>query len=401
MFKDKRIKAIRLYFLLPLFFISFPLSAELTQESEISVLTIEPGEELYSVFGHTAIRIKDAGQNTDLIYNFGTFDFSTECFYMKFIRGDLQYYLSVYPYSDLLYELLFSHRSLYEQTLNLDLPAKIRIRQILDSLVSVNYHYPYKFFGDNCSTRVRDIFELSDIDSIHFNYGQFPENKTYRELIATYLGNKPYIRTGIDILLGPEADKKTRCRNYMFLPDYLMKGLDGATYRENDETKKIAGTPLLIVNAGNNAETRNKTYPIVIWIIVGALFILTIAELILKKYFKWIDRIIFLFSGMLGILLIFMWIWSRHIELQFNINLFWVNPLNLVFIYGQSLVNNSRNRIVFYLLLICILSGLFFFALLSLGLQFVPSSAILMAIIIIIRESRITMRLKNRIFIKK
>ena len=42
---------------------------------QVSLITCAPGTELYSVFGHTALRIVDSAANTDIIYNYGTFNF--------------------------------------------------------------------------------------------------------------------------------------------------------------------------------------------------------------------------------------------------------------------------------------------------------------------------------------
>ena len=53
-----------------------------------------PGQELYSTFGHSALRITDTVTNQDIVYNYGTFYFGDPDFYTKFVRGKLMYYLS-------------------------------------------------------------------------------------------------------------------------------------------------------------------------------------------------------------------------------------------------------------------------------------------------------------------
>ncbi|MGB4123796.1 MAG: DUF4105 domain-containing protein, partial [Bacteroidales bacterium] len=66
----------------------------LSNEAQISILTVDSGKEIWTVFGHTAIRIHDPINNIDEVYTYGTFDFDQNRFYLKFLRGNLIYYLS-------------------------------------------------------------------------------------------------------------------------------------------------------------------------------------------------------------------------------------------------------------------------------------------------------------------
>src|SRR5580765_926960 len=84
----------------------------------LSIITCGPGDELYSLFGHTALRITDSSNNSDIVYNWGTFSFDEPNFYLKFLRGNLLYYVSADNFSDFLYEYSYEHRSVYEQVLN-------------------------------------------------------------------------------------------------------------------------------------------------------------------------------------------------------------------------------------------------------------------------------------------
>ena len=62
-------------------------SVKLSKDATISILTCSPGNELYSLFGHTGIRVVDKANNMDIVFNYGTFDFATQGFYFKFARG--------------------------------------------------------------------------------------------------------------------------------------------------------------------------------------------------------------------------------------------------------------------------------------------------------------------------
>ena len=77
---------------------SFSQSVKLSVYSEVSIITVGPGDELFEAFGHSAIRIKDPVLNFDLIYNYGMFDFKAPNFYLNFVKGDLLYKVARYPF---------------------------------------------------------------------------------------------------------------------------------------------------------------------------------------------------------------------------------------------------------------------------------------------------------------
>lgn len=73
-------------FFLILLTASTSASVKLSKDATISILTCSPGNELYSLFGHTGIRVVDKANNMDIVFNYGTFDFATQGFYFKFAR---------------------------------------------------------------------------------------------------------------------------------------------------------------------------------------------------------------------------------------------------------------------------------------------------------------------------
>ncbi|HEX2933973.1 MAG TPA: DUF4105 domain-containing protein, partial [Bacteroidales bacterium] len=89
--------------LISLFLVLSPLAVSAqypTDSARISLITLTPGEETYAAFGHSAIRVSDPRQGFDYVYNYGTFDFDTPNFYLKFSFGRLLYCLSMSNYSD-------------------------------------------------------------------------------------------------------------------------------------------------------------------------------------------------------------------------------------------------------------------------------------------------------------
>lgn len=108
------------------FLYNYSQSNTLTESSKVSIITCGTGNESYSLYGHTAIRIKDSLRGIDVVYNYGAFDFNTPNFMLKFVKGDLQYFVTTNNYADFEYSYKYENRSIYEQELNLTIDQKTK-----------------------------------------------------------------------------------------------------------------------------------------------------------------------------------------------------------------------------------------------------------------------------------
>ena len=208
---------------------TFSQNKSLSQNATVSVFTCGRGEELYSTFGHTAIRIKDITTNLDVVYNYGAFDFRIDNFYLKFVKGDLQYFINATSYEDFIYEYKYYDRSVVEQELNLNQVQKQNLFDKLNtSLMSDESHYTYKFIDRNCTTMV--------VEKINETIGKNLINKvddksiSYRTVLYPYFDNYFWYKLGINIVFGAKTDKKAE---KLFLPIELLNSLDKANYNGN------------------------------------------------------------------------------------------------------------------------------------------------------------------------
>ncbi|HSB91941.1 MAG TPA: DUF4105 domain-containing protein, partial [Flavitalea sp.] len=208
-----------------------PLKAQDSCGIEVSLLTCSPGDELYSTFGHSAFRVKDRMRDTDIIFNYGTFDFGDPDFYKKFVRGKLLYFVSIQDFQGFREDYRAERRGIIEQKLNLSCEDRQSLYEALrTNLKEENRYYKYEFLYDNCSTRLKDILKKTSNSGVQF-HNIVPEPvPTFRDMIHTYLdaGEKYWSKLGIDMLLGNRIDKIPTNEQAMFLPDYLMKGFDSA-----------------------------------------------------------------------------------------------------------------------------------------------------------------------------
>ena len=229
--------------LLLLFLLPFYCPAQenhLSDKAIISVITCGPSqEELYTAFGHSAIRVFDPKYNFDAVYNYGVFDFNQPNFYLNFAKGFLYYKLGVYDYQNFQAHYVMDNRYVHEQVLNLNQHQKQKLFDYLqNNALPQNQSYPYDYFYNNCATKIRDVIEAAlGKENVTFDGSYIKTKYTIRDLTDIYLRDQPWGDLGIDICLGLPMDKVATPYEYMFLPDYIESGFDHA-YIKNDNGKE-------------------------------------------------------------------------------------------------------------------------------------------------------------------
>lgn len=340
-------------FLLCLFILTRPVNAQVDSCGlQISLLTCSPGEELYSTFGHTAIRVKDNTNGLDVVFNYGTFEFSPD-FYAKFIQGKLRYYLSVEEFGNFMYQYQMESRSVVEQPLELSCTEEQQLFGALRlNAQEQNRYYLYDFLFDNCTTRARDIIAGNTKAPVVFPRVIPEEVPTFRDLIHTYLdlGGQYWSKLGIDILLGAKLDRKVTNQQSMFLPDYLKRGMDGARVQQHPV---VTGTvPVLTMPSPLNKGSLFRPS-----VVFSVLLVLALALQFTRKRWstvalKVFDTVLFLLLGLAGLLLLFMWFGTDHRVTQNNYNLLWALPTHTVVAWvlyrGKAWVA-TYFRVVFWL----------------------------------------------------
>jgi len=319
-------KAIFLFPLLLIWSFSQGQSAD-TSHLRISLITCGPGKELYSIWGHTAIRVTDSSTGMDVAFNYGTFDNSDPYFYVKFTRGMMRYALSVDDYNAFLQEYIQDHRSVTEQKLMLNGEEKERLFNLLKNNASEeNRYYNYRFYEDNCTTRAKGIINNSTHDSIIFKNVLTANVPTYRELIHKNLDSfhQYWSKFAIDFLLGSNLDKQISNEQSMFLPDYLMRGFDSATLQQHP----FVGETNIVIKGNNANDSRSFFTPFSLFSLLALVFILLTFSKNGKaqKVLRIADAGFFFSLGLLGILIVFVWIGRVDSVCRNNLNVLWAWP---------------------------------------------------------------------------
>lgn len=311
---------------------------ELSEKAYASLLTCSSGEEMYAAFGHTALRINDSINGIDIVYNYGTFNFNTSNFYVKFAKGTLLYLLNDEPFYAFERDYEYENRWVREQIFDLTPQQLLLLYELLNNnLKPENKSYQYDIFYDNCSTRVRDIIEK--ILGGKVNYIENSEELTFRDLLFPFIENKYWIRFGIDLLLGKPIDKITDTRESCFLPQHLYNAVANM---QNPETgKPLVASDKEIVSKHTFTEEKNVllTPNVFFWILFFLFLIISFITYIKKRHVFLFDKILFIIVGLYALLVLFMMLWSEHASVSPNLNILWSFP----FIIPVYLFISNRN----------------------------------------------------------
>lgn len=346
-------------------FISFSQN-KLSAQSRVSLVTIAPGTELYSFFGHTLIRVYDPDTGLDRAYSYGTFDFQTENFYWKFLKGTLPYSLSYNQMSDVLnYYAQYENRTLREQVLALNEQQRNQVFQLLETnYLPENRYYQYKFFYDNCATRIRDIFEKTAPGVYPWEKLQQLKGLSYRDWMNRYLPENSWVTFGMNLALGFPSDVKASASQACYLPD----NLEIATAQGTFQNKKIVEASLTLFEAQPNSPVGfDPLGPVTVLMVISGLLLLLSTRFSHKKALLYgLDIAIFFIYGLLGMLIFFLATATDHEVMAYNISCLFLWPINFPLVFwfaknpNQSLWKKYI-RIAFWVAIIAALIAAYFY----------------------------------------
>jgi hypothetical protein len=312
------------------------LSPAKAQFWEVSLLTADPGTELYSSFGHSAIRMRELGPGgRDLVFNFGTFDFDTPNFYGKFATGKLNYMLSVATYDRFIVEYDYYKRGLREQVLDLNEEQKDFLLQHLDAQYAPERRfYKYDFFYNNCATKIRDAFDVVIGEQLVWS-DTLAEEKTFRNLIDEFVLPLPWADFGIDLALGSVIDRPATELEKQFLPTYMEQAFAKATIVKNGVSRPLVKQSRVLLEYPKEATQQSLLNPsVVFWFLAIIFAALTGYGFKKGKLMKVLDIALFGILGILGLVVTFLWFFTDHSATLWNWNILWAFPGHLVLVWG-------------------------------------------------------------------
>ncbi len=320
-----------------LFSISFSFSQAsstigLSKFSQISIITSGPGDVLYEKFGHTAIRVKDPMLQLDLIYNYGIFDFDNPNFFVDFTKGYMKYKLARYPFYIALKSSQQDKRWVKEQVLNLTEEQKNKFFQILEiNAAPKNASYLYDPYFDNCATKPRDIIKKVLGDNLIFKDNFVSEDLSLRQLMNKEIHLNTWGSLGINVALGSRLDKVATANEYLYLPDYVFEALNSSkVLKDGKESDLVLKMNVLLDFEEKKSESDNISPFLVILLLSLIGMFITYKDYKNDKRTKWLDFTLFFSTGIIGLLIVYLWFFTNHSTAPNNFNFLWAFAPNLI-----------------------------------------------------------------------
>lgn len=333
-FKRKTIDIVLVIFLLlthslPTFSQSQGLGSQM-DSVEISLLTCGPRSNVYSLYGHTAIRYQDKSNGTDLAVNYGMFSFGKPFFVLRFVFGLTDYEMGVEYFSDFVAQYSASGCGIRQQTLNLTNDEKAAIA----AAIATNYQpenrvYRYNYFYDNCTTRARDILLGHVKGDIKYSRKTGNEKVSFRDMIHKYNETHRWARFGNDLLLGVKADLPTTFNEQQFLPENLSNDFAGAVViRGGNKGQSLvtSDTWILPRTSGTGSDSFPMSPRTCMATFAIATLLLTLAEHKRKANYWVYDAIVMTADGLCGLILLAM-VFSQHPTVSLNLQILLLNPV--------------------------------------------------------------------------
>lgn len=307
-----------------------------TEDSiRFSLLTCGAGEEIYSLFGHTAIRYENFTRGIDAVFNYGIFSFNTPNFILRFTLGETDYQLGVTSYKQFAYEYTWAGRDVWQQTLNLNAEEKKKLLALLEeNYLPQNRIYRYNFFYDNCATRPRDQIERAVQGTLEYadDMTSFQTGISFRDIVHQYTIGHSWARFGIDLCLGSQADKDITRRQMMFAPFYLKDFLAKAQLKNAQGMERpLVSSEDHIIQSPQQTSTEEAPSPLQTAFLLFTIVTIVTAYGIYRRKSLWLlDLLLFLAAGVAGCILAFLASFSQHPAVSPNYLLFLFHPLHLL-----------------------------------------------------------------------
>lgn len=358
--------------------------AQSANDTTFYLITCGPGTETYSIYGHSALRIVVPQKGIDSVYNWGVFDYDTPNFAWKFAKGRLDYMLQAQSFNSFMQSYFYEERSVYAQRINITAQETRKLAELVnENLKPANRNYRYDFFYDDCSTRIRDLLEKSIGDILRYPPPESGKVPTFRDMVAKYQNPYPWLRFGVDLIMGSTSDKKAGFRDRMFLPLDLKEELSESFVQRDGKMIPLLQNPVILLDYPSPAPKQNfLTAPPFVFTLLITLILILAALTKSIKIIRIIDIIIYSVFSVLAILMIFFNFFTDHEQMRWNLNIIWLNPVILICLVLLIL---NKTPAIWFRILFYISAG--FIVLHILLPQDFNIAFTLMAIILLIRSS--------------
>lgn len=328
-------------------FLSFFLFCSKSSSQEFSIYTCSPGDEIYSTFGHSAIRYRDSAQQIDWVYNYGLFNFYDPYFIPKFIWGRMDYMVGKEPTDQFLEIYSGANRTVSEQKLNLTDVQRDSLLQYLEwNILEENRVYRYDFLFNNCATKIIDVIQ-NNCQGVQLKFYEDKKPRSFRQHIHAYARERcPWTDWGMDLGIGKRTDQPTTPREACFLPDYVAKTLDLSfnTINQQPLVSSVVLSPISQIEDASSSWFGPRILPFFTFL-MAILYFQTKKPFILKCILFYLRL-----CSLAGLFLLILWFCTEHKVVHWNTNILWLNPLLWLF---ANDIKRKRGRLWLFVAIMC------------------------------------------------
>ena len=309
---------------------------------EISLLTCDPHDEVYSLYGHTAIRVQNHITHQDFAVNYGVFDSTVDHFVVRFVFGLTDYMMGIFDFDRFLDEYRYYGSAVYVQRINMKREEKLQFLSALaENARPENVVYRYNYFYDNCTTHARDMLLRCINGVVEYSPTPLQEGcQTYRSLVHLKTKDYPWAAFGNDALLGVGSDFETPHDGRQFLPEVLMQDFEKAKIKNADGTVRcLVDSSYCVLQSGTPYHNDDFVMPFrprtcSLLFLCAVLALVLVQRFVIKRRLPWLEYSVCCIYGLVGMLLTAM-IFSQHPTVSVNFQIFTMNPLLLVLAFPK------------------------------------------------------------------
>lgn len=301
---------------------------------EVYLMTMGQGDRIWERFGHNALGVRDRTRGTDIVYNWGTFSFEAPGFVARFVTGRMRYWVQAEDAAQTIELYRYLNRSVWIQELDLTREQRVAARDFVEwNAREENKFYQYDFFGDNCSTRVRDALDRVLGGALQRQFGQAPSGRTFRDETRRLTEGGFWAYAGVDLGLGPPADREMTHWEAMYVPGTLRDALRQVLVDVPSGTTRLVTRETQIFVAQRTPEPDRPAGNLARFAMIGLVLAGGLAALVLwggrrgLAIARTSGAIWSVVAGSVGLVLILAWTATAHVWMYSNANILILSPL--------------------------------------------------------------------------
>lgn len=320
-----------------------------------SLLVADPGRVMYSVLGHSCLRLQCPTFGMDYCFSYESEAVKNRV--LDFLAGKLKMGLFAIPVEDYCAIYREEGRGVYEYRLNLPIEVKRELWRVLDEHVAEGIYLPYDYYHRGCAFTAKNFVEeaLGD-NKIKYDESLYENSYSIKEIWNQYTKKELWVRFICYFIGGGrEVEVPIKGEDQLIISVSLVDAWQKATV--NGEPL-LPSEPVILVNG--KPQVSNAWFTPMVMAMI--LLVLAIANFFWSRpYFDWLMLVLQTLIGCIVTYLVFFsdlcctdwnwliipfnpllaifWYWRRHWALPYvGVLVVWCIAMSAITIFGHVIV---------------------------------------------------------------